>query len=333
MKVFQTENINWGYDKLMDAIGDTGVHYKSRNGDVLAFNTPITLVTQEPWNRVLFDPVRDANPFFHLFEGLWMLAGRQDLKFVEQYIPGMSEYSDDGVILNGAYGARWRSYFEKDQLEIVIQKLIADPNDRRVVISMWDAYKDLESNSKDIPCNIVILPRIITSPAYIHDELEITIINRSNDIIWGMTGANAVHMSMLQEYLAARLGVQMGNMYQVSTNAHVYLGVFDKYQERCFNDHYFTEDRRIPGDKAWPLVDHPNEFDMDVINWCNHPSESSKDDYFNTFFNYVATPMYQAWAAWKAKDFATALKRANTVYADDWRRAAVAWINRRYKKG
>jgi hypothetical protein len=34
-----------------------------------------------------------------------------------------------------------------------------------------------------------------------------TVTNRSNDLCWGMLGANYVHFTILQEYLAARLGV------------------------------------------------------------------------------------------------------------------------------
>ena len=33
-----------------------------------------------PTKELLFDPDRDANPFFHFMEGLWMLAGFNDLK-------------------------------------------------------------------------------------------------------------------------------------------------------------------------------------------------------------------------------------------------------------
>jgi hypothetical protein len=47
----------------------------SRAGDVLVAPHPVMSVTSIPTERVLFDPARDANPFFHLFESLWMLAG------------------------------------------------------------------------------------------------------------------------------------------------------------------------------------------------------------------------------------------------------------------
>ena len=41
-------------------------------------------------------------------------------------------------------------------------------------------------------------------------RLQMTVHCRSNDIIWGTYGANAVHFSILQEYVAARIGVDLG---------------------------------------------------------------------------------------------------------------------------
>jgi hypothetical protein len=53
--------------------------------------------------------------------------------------------------------------------------------------------------------------------------LNITVTNRSNDAVWGCYGANAVQFSVLQEYLAARLGVRVGVYRQVSDSLHVYV--------------------------------------------------------------------------------------------------------------
>lgn len=57
-----------------------------------------------------------------------------------------------------------------------------------------------------------------------------TVFCRSNDIIWGCYGANAVHFSMLQEYLATYIGCPVGIYQQVSVNWHAYVEVFKKVQ-------------------------------------------------------------------------------------------------------
>ena len=75
-----------------------------------------------------------------------------------------------------------------------------------------------------------------------------TVCNRSNDMLWGAYGANAVHMSMLQEYLASRLEIAVGEYTQISDSFHVYqndvwerckeLGVIDIYSWRSTKNDY-----------------------------------------------------------------------------------------------
>src|SRR5262245_36160296 len=73
----------------------------SRNGPVLRLPTPLMVVYDRPNERVLFDSFRNANPFFHLMEGIWMLAGRNDLEFVAQFASNLRNYSDDGRSIHG----------------------------------------------------------------------------------------------------------------------------------------------------------------------------------------------------------------------------------------
>ncbi len=44
---------------------------------------------------------RNANVFALFAETLWVLAGRDDLAFIQGYLPRMADYSDDGVRLSG----------------------------------------------------------------------------------------------------------------------------------------------------------------------------------------------------------------------------------------
>src|SRR4051812_26055273 len=81
---------------------------ESRNGPVLMIEEPVIITYEKPNERVLFDANRDANPFFHLFESIWMLSGSNELAPVQYFANNISNYSDDGKTLNGAYGYRWR---------------------------------------------------------------------------------------------------------------------------------------------------------------------------------------------------------------------------------
>ena len=104
-------DINEAYYRGIDLIKERGVRMESRNGPIIEVPCPVTTTYLRPLRRILFDSVRDCNPFFHFFESLWMLAGRNDVAFVEKFNKRMATFSDDGSTLNGAYGYRWRRHF------------------------------------------------------------------------------------------------------------------------------------------------------------------------------------------------------------------------------
>ena len=176
MWTFDCRNVNDAYARLSHYIMSRGIRLDSRNGATMAAPGPVMVRFRQPWERVLFDKDRDANPTFHLMEAVWMLAGARDVAFVEHYNKNMRTFSDDGEVFNAAYGHRWRHYFGQDQLLTVVGLLRANPNDRRAIISMWDAHADLDSDSKDVPCNLQILPRLVDEPG-IGRSLEFTITN------------------------------------------------------------------------------------------------------------------------------------------------------------
>ena len=202
MHILTARNAHEMLPMALDRLFQIGRRRESRNGPVLQLMGPTVLCYERPLERVLFWPQRDANPFFHLMEALWMLAGRNDVEFVKRYASRMGDYSDDGVTLNGAYGHRWRRRFGVDQLRCVATNLQRNPECRRQVVSMWDTEWDvLNQDSKDVPCN--------THAYFSRDEsgaLDMTVCNRSNDLVWGCLGANAVHFSFLLEYMAGLIG-------------------------------------------------------------------------------------------------------------------------------
>lgn len=213
------ENINIGFARAVELLKSNGVKEDSRNGPVLRLPAPILIEHKNPLNRYLLSEKRDANPFFHLMELKWMLDGSNDLKPLLMYNPGMAQYSDDGSTLRGtAYGYRWRHHFCFDQLEKIITGLKKDPSSRRYVMSMWDPTTDLVNcdNSKDLACNL----QVIFSPN--GGKIDMTVTNRSNDLIYGCLGSNVFHFSGLLEYVSWRTGIPVGSYYQFSTNLHIY---------------------------------------------------------------------------------------------------------------
>jgi len=329
MLVLDVRNVNDAYAYAMSTIKTLGEKIETRNGPALRYPHPVTTVYNNPTERVLFDGVRDCNPFFHLMESMWMLAGQEDVEFLDNYNKGMKQYSDDGETFHGAYGYRWRTKFGFDQLHSIIDKLKENPNDRRCVLAMWTA-RDLLADSKDIPCNDTIKFDIRDG------LLNMYCFNRSNDIIFGCYGANAVHFSFLQEYMAAQIGVGVGVYYQMSMDWHAYLDVLEKKWHDNISEMNFYMDTESPDfiKNMVPLVSDPENFEADLglfMTGHNPDDEIIVSGYDNEFFPGVAVPMALIWKMWKLGEKDAAIMMAGNIMADDWRIACQQWMERRMK--
>jgi hypothetical protein len=303
----------------------------SRNGEVLVLPEPLTTTYERPTERVLFWPERDANPIFHLMESLWMLAGRDDLKFVEYFNSRMRNFSDDGKVLNGAYGHRWRTRFQVDQLKALIYHLYDQPDTRRAVLTMWTPEADLLkiNSSKDVCCN---------TQCYFDlrgGRLNMTVLNRSNDMVWGAYGANAVHFSVLQEFIAAAIDAPVGVYRQFSNNMHLYTELYDykKHVESPPDPELYDAYRQ--GIRPRPIMESTSweRWLIDCEHFCASPFDLSAG-YYDSFFSEVARPMALVTKARKEKT-GDGRYWAERIQAEDWRLATLQWIDRREnaKKG
>lgn len=339
MIVINARNVNDAAYQARKGLDSCGVESRSRVGDVIRYPLPVTTCYQRPQERVIFLPERDANPFFHLVESLWMLAGRNDLPLLTKYVKRMASFSDDGGRTQpGAYGYRWRRHFDRDQLSWAIERLRADPYDRRVVIQMYDPDVDhlaADKGGADVPCNLSVIPFVLEG-----NDLSITVFNRSNDMVWGAYGANAVHFSVLQEYLASQLGLGVGPYFQVSNNLHAYKSTVNKISPTW---PWMTKQGTIGGDPYAQGIARPmtmfNGFDARTIDedlelFLEDPA---KVGLRLPFLRKVACPMVMAYRAWKESPSPRGLDRARKILAqipadNDWRMGSEIWFNHREAK-
>lgn len=335
MRVINTRNVHNALPAGLDLLNREGMISESRGGTVMAMPCPVTTEYDRPKERVIFWPERNANPFFHFFEALWMLAGRDDLGYLTPFVKTFKNFSDDGETLWGAYGNRWRNWFTIDQILWAVNRLKADPSDRRTVISMWDARRDTlqaKDGGNDIPCNTHLYLRID------RDMLHITVCCRSNDMIWGAYGANAVHFSVLQEVLAGFIGVGVGKLWQVSNNYHAYkktlkpikhLADFAPDPFRKWQDISPYEQDSV---KPYPMVSVPmSTWLMDLEMFMEDPTAIG---YRDKFFRRVALPMWNAHRMFKEASshddkFQGSSEILEQCVASDWKKAGTEWIERR----
>lgn len=330
----RVRNVHHALPAAIELLGSLGIQRESRNGPVLMFPELVTTIYERPSERVLFWQKRDANPFFHLFEALWMLDGRNDLEFLTRFVKNFGRFSDDGKTLHGAYGHRWRRAFGWDQLKLVAERLKANKDDRRQVIQMFDVDLDLvqQEGRRDIPCNLTITVQVNPEGA-----LDLSVFNRSNDLIWGCYGANAVHFSVLQEFLAAWIGVPVGRYAQASQNLHAYLDTLGPLRDLPMVAQAsgwtspYERDVEDGGCVVTPLVKDMDRFHLELHMFmeCGY----SALGYTEPFFRKVAIPMLRAHDAYSdlsGDRHERALRELENMPAgNDWQLAAREWLMRR----
>lgn len=315
MLMISVRNVNQAFIEGLHVMRAVGSVETSRNGLVRVAPHPVVTAYGSPWERVLFNRVRDANPFFHLAECIWMMGGCNDVRWISQFNSNMGTYSDDGLTFHGAYGHRWREQFGHDQLPEIIRVLRKDPTSRQAVLTMWDPAADLGAKSKDIPCNTHIYFRVRNG------YLDMTVCCRSNDVVWGAYGANAVHFSFLQEWLANMIGVAPGMYYQISNNWHVYERHFPWVVNPPSDE---TEGWYGTKAKWMPLVQEGEDglqFVTDCYNFVDGYEPRTR------FLREVAWPMLNAYLDRRlGKDIDETMEALPPV---DWVIAGSEWLARR----
>lgn len=366
-------NVNDCFEELVRGIYDRSIYTErrpSRNGEVLQIPEPLILEFSHPRERVLFNQERDCNPFFHVVEAMWMLAGRNDVEPLKHFNSKIDFASDDGKTFNGAYGYRWRKsspqevYSEHlfyqppptttDQISILINHLENKPESRRAVLQMWNVEDDLlkVDTSKDVCCNLSVCfliredtvdhfdkndPMLAARPLEKVRYLDMTVFNRSNDLIWGTLGANYVHFTFLQEYVADCLGMEVGKYYQISNNAHVYTdgnSKFEENAERWLNWHATTEAieaSNLLDCSKLKLVEDRDVFDRNVDKFVTNYRLTMKleEGYGSPFIAGVAHRMVRAFYHHKNRAYSDAMAECQAIEQDDWRWVATKWIESR----
>lgn len=310
-KVIYARNVNDALHLGLHDLRVHGVKTPSRNGQVIVSPRPVITEYARPEERVLFWGPRDANPFFHLVEAMWMLAGRNDVELLDMFNKNMKNYSDDGISFRGAYGYRWRRHFGHDQIKTVIDMLSGDPYTRRAVIQIFDSMHD-HHPSKDVPCNTTVYFNAL------ENELDMTVCCRSNDVIWGAYGANAVHFSFLHEVVAHATGMELGHYRQLSNNYHIY------------EPHWPLMNYRVQPEEGYPYPIIPLEFtDYDAFTRDLEQFLVSGPSLIpNTpFLRDVVRPMMRIYLA--RKEHADWKLELDRMPYCDWKQAAIEWIERR----
>jgi thymidylate synthase len=156
-----------------------------------------------------------------------------DRPFLEEYV---SQILDDAPYREGlkyTYGQRLRSWFGRDQIDQVIQKLIGEIDAASAVMNLWDV-KDHEKGGS--PCLNHIWLRVVDN------ELSLTATLRSNDM-FAAWPANAMGLRALQQHIKNEISkrseydLKMGPLITISQSAHIYDDTWDN-ADRLITNQY-----------------------------------------------------------------------------------------------
>ncbi|HCE2443571.1 TPA: thymidylate synthase [Vibrio parahaemolyticus] len=214
MKLYQNNTCNQLYVQALKDCLSVSSTTPSRVGNVYDLG-PVAFEFEPGKLNLLTLKNRALNPFFAIAEAAWVIGGHNELDILSYYLKKYDAFSDDGMTLNGAYGFRLRSCLGYDQLDFAIQELKNSPGSRRCVLNMYSVDDLRNSTSKDIPCNTSIMLKIREG------ALDLTVINRSNDVHWGIP-YNIFVFQVLHCYLARKIGVELGFQRHFTDSLHLY---------------------------------------------------------------------------------------------------------------
>ena len=196
------------YQRMCRALLEHGVESNPRAMPIREL-LGVSMRLSNPRTRMLDVPRKKLPASFAIGEWLWTIGAHEDLAFIRYYAPSYGRFSDDGVMLNGAYGPRI-----VPELDKIVDLIRSDADSRRAVVPIY-ARRDVGLDSRDIPCT--------TTLQFLLRGGKLTMITtmRSNDIILGMP-YDVFNFTMIHEWMACRLGVELGDYIHFAGSLHYY---------------------------------------------------------------------------------------------------------------
>jgi thymidylate synthase len=195
----------------VDLLRSDGIHITPTKGAC----TEIAAATFEltnPRARVSRSATR-GRVFSALGELCWYLSGSNRTQDIAYYVSYYRRLDENGTIFGG-YGPRLFSFDGVNQVEYVIRTLRDAPFSRKAVIQLFD-HQDVTSDHADVPCTCIL--------QYLVRDGRLSAITymRSNDVFRGLPH-DIFCFTMLQEYIARSVGVELGSYHHMVGSLHMY---------------------------------------------------------------------------------------------------------------
>src|SRR5437867_5753889 len=273
------DNIGGAWDTLVARTVDCGEEYSPRGMKTLELQN-VAYEYEGPYQYTFNNPIRKANPIYHIVELFYYLNGRDD-GLRGEYINNVENYSNP--LTNRHDGSYGRAFYEG--LPRVIMQLQKDRDTRRAVIGVINTNHILNPESKDVPCNDLFGWRIRD------DRLDMNVVTRSQDLYIGWI-YNTLGFQLLHMMLAKALDLEVGTYGHYIFSLHLY----EKDVEKAKSSIGKTElDTHKP-----ELVDYSPKKMFSNIRLINTMLEFPA--YFGKGYNDFEEDIYQAIRLYKKLD-------------------------------
>ncbi len=165
-----------------------------------------------------------------IHELLWFLAGDSNVRYLQENgVSIWDAWADpDTGDLGPVYGVQWRSWAGADgrtidQLSDVVDRIRADPDCRRLVVSAW--------NVSDLP-EMALPPCHVLFQFYVSNgRLSLQLYQRSADVFLGVP-FNIASYSLLLMMVARVTGLRPGEFVHTFGDVHLYRNHLEQADEQ-----------------------------------------------------------------------------------------------------
>lgn len=218
------ESVEDAFHQVLEHLWQYG-EKSSPRGYMITELQNVNIIIRNPRNRIVGCPERRFSAPYAFGELAWYLSGNNKLDQICYYSKFQSGCSDDGETLNSAYGARifgvhpdggdLSEYYPKiefNQWRQCVKVLQQDHDSRQAIIHL---HTPNNKATKDEVCTLTLQFLIRNG------KLNMITTMRSNDIILGFT-YDAFAFTMMQEFMANELGVELGYYCHNVGSMHIY---------------------------------------------------------------------------------------------------------------
>jgi len=263
-RLINSTDIGSAWDVLLIDLLTNGKEVSPREFKTLELEN-VSICIENGLNNILVNPIRDLNYRFMIAEWLWIWAGLNDVVSIAKYNKHIANFSDDGVIFNGAYGPRL-----KPQWSYIFESL-RKPFSRQAVATI---FTPCPKDSKDIPCSLTV--QWLVRGNY----LNCTVTMRSSDVWLGLP-YDFFNFSQLTNIVAYETHKKVGAVIFNLGSSHLYESNLET-AKKCLENKSSTVKspllKYLPSDDSIKLMLNGNVKAINAFPWdMKEPWEQYED--------------------------------------------------------